>query len=215
MSLDAEKSLIKGSRINQDNDETIQLLNPTLYTDSGTGKFYYDLYMKSTNGAVTGEWKQWDGTSSYVSITGTHGGVAYSSISAAANGSVYKTRIESNITNDGKFKVDHTGTGAYLDYWWVLNSPGVPRRLQAQGEGVGAHTKQFFLYPDRNYTFTTDSAQADGFTWKYWDGVNWVAFANGTDSSFVATPPANGHVQLVCTASGSEASIWWVQAHPR
>ena len=53
------------------------------------------------------------------------------------------------------------------------------------------------------------------FTWKYYDGADWVAYSNGTDASFVATPPSSGRVQIVTTTSGSDTSVWSLTAHPR
>ena len=47
-------SLVNGSAINQSADVLVQLLDPTVYTDNGAGKFYYDLYMESTHADVSG-----------------------------------------------------------------------------------------------------------------------------------------------------------------
>ena len=209
-------SLVNGSAINQDDDEIIQLLNPTVHTDDGTGKFYYDLYMKSTNAAVSGKWMQSDGSGGYVNITGTHGGAAYTEIAASALGSVYKTGVEINTTNDGLIKADHTGTGAYLDYWYAIRGPGLPTSLQRQGTGTAGYTREFFLYPDRQYAFNANIANDNGstikFVWSYYDGAAWVAYIDGGEALFIGQPPTSGRVKVVFTSSGSDASSWSLKA---
>ena len=211
-------SLVNGSAINQDNDEIIQLLNPTVHTSDGTGKFYYDLYMKSTHADVSGKWMQSNGSGGYVDITGTHGGTAYTEIAAPALGSVYKTGVEINTTNDGLIKADHTGTGAYLDYWYALRGPGLPSSLQGQGSesSGGAYTREFFLRPNHQYTFTANIASNNGstikFTWSYYDGAAWVAFPDGEDATFIGRPPTSGRVKVVFADSGSNASSWSFKA---
>ena len=208
----ADLELVNGSSIKQDYDEIIQLLDPTIYTDDGTGKFYYDLYMKSTDAGCTGRWTQSNGSGGYVSITGTHGGTAYTEISVAGLGSIYKTGVEINTTNDGLVKADHLGGGAFLDYWWVIRGPGLPTSLQRQGSGTTAYTREFFLHADRQYVFTAQIASGGTFTWSYWDGMSWVAFPDGTDSTFIGQPPTSGRVRIVTTVSSAEASVWSLKA---
>ena len=201
-----------------DADREIVVLNPVLYKPTGTGSFFYDLSLESTNAAVSGVWQVWDG-SAYQNVTGTE---------CAANASVWKPNVEVNAASIGKIKVDYSstsGTPAALNYSYTLtqggdstknyagHAMGVPTTLRSQGSGTGAYTREFFLHQDRDYTFNAVKSGA-GNTWKYYDGSgSWVAFANGTDTSFVGTPPVSGRVQIVFTGSG--ASSWSLMAHPR
>jgi len=190
-------------------DTEFLVLNPVLYTDTGTGSFFYDLYLKSTSEHVTAKWQLWN--------TAKGGGAGYEDITGAAtaaNSFVYKANVELDATSIGKLKIDYTSAAGTppLEYWYALRGPGLPSSLERQGSGSGAYTREFFLDPTRNYTFTTNKAGA-GFTWKYYDGAAWVAYTNGTDSSFVATPPTSGRVQVVFTGGGD--SVWALKAHPK
>lgn len=189
-------------------DTEFLVLNPVLYTDAGTGSFFYDLYLKSTSEHVTAKWQLWN--------TAKGGGAGYEDITGAAtaaNSYIYKANVELDATSIGKIKIDYTSASGTptLEYWYALRGPGLPTSLQRQGTGTGAYTREFFLHADRNYTFNAVKSGA-GNTWKYYDGSGaWVAFANGTDTSFVATPPTSGRVQIVFTGSG--ASAWSLMAH--
>ena len=199
-------SLVSGNGV-LDADLEILVLNPVLYTDTGTGNFHYDLYLKSTDANVTGKWQiWWSDYSSYGDIAGS---------AVAGNSYTIKSNVTVNANSIGKLKVDYTstsGTPTAREYWYALRGPGLPSSLERQGSGSGAYTREFFLDPTRDYTFTTNKAGA-GFVWKYYDGAAWVDYANGTDASFVATPPTSGRVQVVFTGSGD--SVWALKAHPK
>ncbi len=199
-------SLVSGNGI-VSADTPILVLNPVLYTDTGTGDFHYDLYLKSTNANVTGKWQLWSASG------GAYGDIAGSAVTA--NSETIKSNVTVDANSIGKLNVDYTstsGTPTALEYWYALRGPGLPSSLERQGSGSGAYTREFFLDPTRDYTFTTNKAGA-GFTWKYYDGAAWVAYTNGTDSSFVATPPTSGRVQVVFTGGGD--SVWALKAHPK
>ena len=199
-------SLVSGSGV-VSADTPILVLNPVLYTDTGTGDFHYDLYLKSTNANVTGKWQLWSASG------GAYGDIAGSAVTA--NSETIKSNVTVDANSIGKLNVDYTstsGTPTALEYWYALRGPGLPSSLERQGSGSGAYTREFFLDPTRDYTFTTNKAGA-GFTWKYYDGAAWVAYTNGTDSSFVATPPTSGRVQVVFTGGGD--SVWSLKAHPK
>ncbi len=199
-------SLVSGNGI-VSADTPILVLNPVLYTDTGTGDFHYDLYLKSTNANVTGKWQLWSASG------GAYGDIAGSAVTA--NSETIKSNVTVDANSIGKLNIDYTstsGTPTALEYWYALRGPGLPSSLERQGSGSGAYTREFFLDPTRNYTFTTNKAGA-GFTWKYYDGAAWVAYTNGTDSSFVATPPTSGRVQVVFTGGGD--SVWALKAHPK
>jgi len=199
-------SLVSGNGV-VSADTPILVLNPVLYTDTGTGDFHYDLYLKSTNANVTGKWQLWSASGS------AYGDIAGSAVTA--NSETIKSNVTVDANSIGKLNVDYTstsGTPTALEYWYALRGPGLPSSLERQGSGSGAYTREFFLDPARNYTFTTNKAGA-GFTWKYYDGAAWVAYTNGTDSSFVATPPTSGRVQVVFTGGGD--SVWALKAHPK
>ena len=199
----------------------ITVLNPVLYTDAGTGSFFYDLYLKSNNAVVDGKWQRGNGAA-YADISYTLPG-SPDTYNTAVDGETatenYSPSIEVTPTSLGKLRVHYassSGTPDALEYWYALRGPGLPTSLNRQGSGTGVYTREFFLDPDRNYTFTANIANASGsiyFTWKYYDGSAWVAYANGTDSSFVATPPTSGRVQFITTTSGSDASVWSLMAH--
>ena len=210
----------------------ILVLNPVLYKPTGTGSFFYDLYLKSTNAAVTGSWQLWNpGTTSYDTISGT---------TVAAESSIWKANVEVTAASIGKLNVlyaSSAGTPAALDWSYALtrgggtithpqggnttsagHAMGLPISLTSAVTSTGAYTREFFLSADRDYTFTANMDNASGskyFTWKYYDGADWVAYSNGTDASFVATPPSSGRVQIVTTTSGSDTSVWSLTAHPR
>ena len=199
-------SLVSGNGV-VSADTPILVLNPVLYTDTGTGDFHYDLYLKSTNANVTGKWQLWSASGS------AYGDIAGSAVTA--NSETIKSNVTVDANSIGKLNVDYTstsGTPTAHEYWYALRGPGLPSSLERQGSGSGAYTREFFLDPARNYTFTTNKAGA-GFTWKYYDGAAWVAYTNGTDSSFVATPPTSGRVQVVFTGGGD--SVWALKAHPK
>ena len=199
-------SLVSGNGV-VSADTPILVLNPVLYTDTGTGDFHYDLYLKSTNANVTGKWQLWSASG------GAYGDIAGSAVTA--NSETIKSNVTVDANSIGKLNIDYTstsGTPTALEYWYALRGPGLPSSLERQGSGSGAYTREFFLDPTRNYTFTTNKAGA-GFTWKYYDGAAWVAYTNGTDSSFVATPPTSGRVQVVFTGGGD--SVWALKAHPK
>jgi hypothetical protein len=193
-------------------DTEFLVLNPVLYTDAGTGSFFYDLFLKSTSEHVTAKWQLWN--------TAKGGGAGYEDITGAAtaaNSFIYKANVELDATSIGKIKIDYTSAAGTptLEYWYALRGPGLPTSLQRQGSGTGAYSREFFLHADKDYTFTSRIASPGGsvyFTWKYYNGNEWIAYANGTDSSFVATPPTSGRVRFDVTTAGSEASSWSFKA---
>jgi len=193
-------------------DTEFLVLNPVLYTDAGTGSFFYDLYLKSTSEHVTAKWQIWEtdaGPAAYVDITGA---------ATAANSFIYKANVELDATSIGKLKIDYTsalGTPT-LEYWYALRGPGLPTSLQRQGTGTAGYTREFFLHSDRQYSFNANIANDNGstikFAWSYYDGAAWVAYADGGDALFIGQPPTSGRVKVVFTDSGSNASSWSLKA---
>jgi len=197
-------SLVNGHSLALTADTEFLVLNPVLYTDDGTGSFFYDLYLKSTSEHVTAKWQLWNtgaGPAAYEDIAGA---------ATAANSSIYKANVELSPTSIGKLKIDYTSASGTptLEYWYALRGPGLPSSLERQGTTSGAFTREFFLHADRSYTFT---ATGTDFTWNYYNGAAWVAYADGTDSSFIGVPPTSGRVQIVCTGT----TTWALKAQPR
>ena len=219
-------SLVNGGDTVAAHDEVL-VLNPVIYKDTGLGNFYYDLYLKSNNAVVDGKWQMWNG-SAYADITYTLPG-SPDTYNTAVDGSAtitdnYSPSIAVTPTSLGKLRVHYTsssGTPDALEYWYALRGPGLPSSLQRQGSksAGGAYTREFFLRPDHQYSFTANIENNNGstikFTWSYYDGAAWVAFPDGEDATFIGRPPTSGRVKVVFADSGSNASSWSLRALPR
>lgn len=160
-----------------------QLLDPASL--HGAQAFFYDFFLKGEDGAADGIWQIWDGAA-YQDVSGATG-------VAGEGDTEWMRRVEIDQDSTGLARIERTaGT---LSYWYALSS-GNGRPTYREANGSVTATVEFILETCRSYQFTANG----DFVWNYWDGAAWVAFADGTESGFVATPPPGGRVQLVVNA---------------